>query len=279
MPESMRFYYITGTFVIIGLIAITWFCLFRERPAPMISEEMVREHGPYISDFLGLSFPGQYAPMSGYAPISNTRTTSYALTEEDRERAVKKIQDTFQNTQKVSVVFDNYGGKKTDICGKEFLLSYDQHLAAKLGEQANLMGDTSISPFSAISAGSPYIVFSLHPSGVTFEFYSRDICHVKLITCHPRWQNAQRWYGNFHYSAMALLDARLQDGETVRSKALHFLDDSHWLLKEQTPENSESKDQTDSEWAVNLPRKEVAQLKQEVEILQKATAYFAKEVM
>ena len=237
-----RFYYVTGTFAIIGMIFIASFCLFHKKVAPVNSEEWIKKRGPYISDFLGLSFPGQYAPMFGH---DNLRTVPYVLSGEDRERAVKKLQDTFQNTQKVSVVFDDYWGKQPDIRGKEslpfkeFFLSYDQYLATELSKQTELVGETLISPLSTISAGGPDIVFTLQPSGVKFIFYSCKDMFVILVTRNSQWQGCQRWQGDFHYLETALLDARLQNGETVLSVAAR---ESGWGLpiNIRTPENGES---------------------------------------
>jgi len=257
----MRFYYITGTFVI-GLIVIVSFCLFHGSALMMpederlsedeemsngegLSEEWFKKHGsPFISDFLGLSFPGQYAPPYGH--VNSLRDTSYELTEEDMERAVKKIQDTFQNTQKVSVEFyaDSWSNPRLV---KEELLCYDYDLVAELCKQASLMQKSIIPPMS-VSGTGPSITYILHPSGVKFNIMpDGGTCYVTLRHKYPRWDEVQRWRGDLWRIGIVLLDARLQDGETVRSTAARVLDKSDWYPKEHTPENGNSEDQTDSE--------------------------------
>jgi len=233
----MRFYYVTGAFVLVGLIVFAsfWFFPKPKKLAPMLTEELVKKYGgPFISDFLGLSFPGQYAPFHG---IGNIRREPYVLTEEERERAIKKLQDTFQTTQKISVTIGN---------SKEFLLLYDQCLAIELSKYAALMGDTRIDSLSALTAGSPDIVFTLHPSDVQFVFLTFGTMYATLRPHDPRWRGHKRWRGDMDYLRTALLDTRLQDGETVRSVARRVLGRGTFLDRLPT-ENGNAEDQTDSE--------------------------------
>ena len=219
---TTRFYYIACAFVIIGLVVIAWFCLFHERPDPTMSfeelAEYIEKNRPFISDFLGLSFPGQHAPMMG---IDNVRQTPYHLTEGDRMRAVKKLQDTFQETQKVSVTFHE---RWKELPVKESLLSYDQYLAVELCTQADLIQQTYIPPMNIRGTG-PAIVFTLHPSGIKFHVMPcGDAHYVTLANSNPQLEHSMRWEGDMHHLKTAFLDARLQDGETVHSTASRVLE-------------------------------------------------------
>jgi len=244
---TTRFYYIAGTFAAVGLIIIVWLVLFHERSAPTGSfeelAEYIEKHRPFISDFLGLSFPGQHAPMMG---IDNVRGTPYVLTEEDQERAIKKLQDTFQNTQKISVAF--YGCHLTEPRGipiKEALMSYDQCLAAELYKQADLIQKTRIPPMN-VSGTHPVIIFTLHPSGVKFNVMPRGGYFFSLKSSNPVFERCMRWEGDMHHLRMAFLDARLQDGETVRSVASRLPDGPYYglprSLNEHTSENDNAEE-------------------------------------
>ena len=253
---SKCFYYIVCIFAIIWVIAfasLRFFCerfdrLARVTLEQMTDEEYIKHFGPAISEFLGLNFPGQYAPTHYMYVFGNIRTTSYDLTEEDREQAIKKLQEMFQNTQKVSVAFYTDAGHTYQLV-KEELLSYDQYLITTLCEQADLIQQTHI-PTLTTSWSGPAIVFTLHPSGVRFNIIPRVDgirCYVTLRHKDPSLEYAQRWQGDFHYLTLALLDAHLQDGETVRSVASRILDYYSWYPKESFFENGNSTDQADSE--------------------------------
>jgi len=233
---TMRFYYVTGVFVLVGLIVCVsfWFFPKPERLAPMLTEELVKKYGgPFISDFLGLSFPGQYAPMHG---IGTIRTERYVLSEEEREQAIKILQNTLQTTQKISVTIGD---------GKEFLLLDDQSLAAELSKHAALIGETGIDPLSTLMSGSPVIVFTLHPSDVLFVFLSFGPMYATLRPHDPRWRGHHRWRGDMDSLRTALLDAQLQDGETVRSVAFRLPGSERRWEKppdEPAPENGNSEE-------------------------------------
>jgi hypothetical protein len=238
----MRFSHIAATFVIIGLIAIVSLCLFlkirhADKLAPMLSEEEVKKHAaPFISDFLGLSFPGQYAPYHG---IGETRTMPYLLTDEERDRAIKKLQDTFQTTHKVSVAVPGLRGNQLNISDKESLLFYDQYLITELSKQTELIGNTQIDTFSTMTAGTPVIIFTLHPSEVRFVFLSFGTMYVTLKTHNKQWERySQRWRGDMEHLRLPLLNAQFHSGESVRSVVFR-LTRVDWLADVCTSEKEE----------------------------------------
>ena len=222
-----RFYYVTGTCVIVGVIAIVSFCLFYESVDPLSEEKVKKRSGPFISEFLGLSFQGQFAFIAG----ENARLDAYHLTEKDRERAVNKLQDTLQNTTKVSVAF--YAEAWHDPqCVKEELLFYDVGLIAELHKQVELVGE-SVIPTLLVYGTAPAVIFTLHPSEVRFNVMPDGRMYVSLG------KGVQRWEGSWKHFTMTLLDARFQNGETVRSVAAHVLNSFDWSPDKHAPESDE----------------------------------------
>ena len=220
---TTRFYCFVGAFVVLGMVVVVSFCFFFKGTDPMSEEAIRKRLGPWISEFIGLSFPGQYSPVFG----QNPRLEAYHLTENDRERAVKSLQNTLQNTKKITVEI-RVRDLKTDQHGRvEYLLSYDHNLVIKLCEQAGLIGDTVI-PTMLTSMSGPDIVFVLYPSEVNLNFFSNETMYITLG------KGYQTWKGDMYHLRIACLDTRLQNGETVRSVASRILG-PHWLIDEHTP--------------------------------------------
>ena len=219
---STRLCYIAGLFVIIGVITFALCFILKRDTEERLNPELVRAlaegseeasrivHGPMISGFLGLDFPGQYAfPGRG----DNPRDESYLLTEEDRHLAITKLQDTFRETNEVSVTFHilSYAGKG-HYTEKHFL-QYNKELADKLCRQSILLGETCISTLTYIRS-DPDITFTFHPSELNISF--RWIEYEWWSYASFGKVEAQRW-GSLDALSTTLLDSRLQNGATVRS--------------------------------------------------------------
>ena len=227
---TTRFYYITAAFAAIGLVAFVSFCLFYNGTDPMSEEAIKEKFGPWISEFLDLDYPGQYAhsvcryreiigfDSSGEEVPRVNNMPAYILPEEDHKRAVKKLQETLQSTTKVSVSFNVHDENFQFVEAKEYLLSYDHVLAAELCKRADLMKNSFIPVGLNVYMTPPAIVFTLHPSEVKFKVMPNGkLIYVSLG------KGIQRWEGDMHHFRATLLDAQLQDGETVRSVASRLL--------------------------------------------------------
>jgi len=181
--EQLRFYYIIGASIVIGLIIIASFRLFYQGTDTSLEEEFNKKFGPYISDSLGLSFPGQYANIVG----TNPRLEAYHLTKEEREIAIKKLQDVLQNTNKVIVRICDWDLKTNHRGFQEYMLAYDDNLVAKLCEPIDLVGDTVI-PTMLTPMSGPDIVFTLYPSEINFNFLSNKTMYITLGKGHQAWK-------------------------------------------------------------------------------------------
>ena len=195
----------------IGFVSIEFLADIAGIPLPHDEriERAIREQsGPFVSDFLGMSFPGQYASMLGKFP----RPESYGLTAEDRKLAIQKLQDALQNSQEISVEIVDIQHRVSE----RYLLQYDSNLVIELCRQADLIEDTSISPLDFMRV--PDLVFTLHPSEVNINFIANSSAHVPSMYV-TLGGGMQRWEGNFGIGFIAtLLDAQLQRGGTVRSR-------------------------------------------------------------
>jgi hypothetical protein len=244
---TTRSYYIVGAFVLIGTIGIASFLLFyrgagseqekdskryAKRYAELGSpkfreyyESLAEKHGQRISTFLGLTFPALHHPGFGSNPY---QSDVYLLTEEDKKQSIEKLQKTLQETTEVSVIIDCKHAKYNsddDTYSPSYLLSYDTGLVEELCKQLDLMGETTISPIPPpcmCDAHVPDIIFTLRPSKIEICYLlltdsSHDIYSPFLFIRSGIYR--QCWKGDFgdgFYSA--LLDSRIQSGETVRSK-------------------------------------------------------------
>ena len=168
-----------------------------------------------------MNFPGQYAPPFGEG---NIRTTYYILTEDEQERAIKKLQDTLLDTKKVSVEFgfDKTNEDRTiEWCVKKHWLFYDHNLATELSTQLYVESESdSCIPTLLVYMSAPEIVFTLYPSEVKINIMVAKMDEGGLLYV-TLGKGFQRWEGGFSTSfTKALLNAQLQDGETVWERCL-----------------------------------------------------------
>jgi len=143
MSVATRFYLllIVCFLVLFGAMAIAYFLFFFPRvdyrSESEVKKRYEKRYGQFISEFLGLAFPGQYADIF----TNNPRLESYYLTEKDRELAVKKLQDTLLNTKEISVECVVWsGGSHVN----KYTVSFDQDVVDVLCKQAGLVGETFI---------------------------------------------------------------------------------------------------------------------------------------
>ena len=210
--------------VLVGFVCVEFLADTIEFPLPSdtLHDSSIREEcGPFISEFLGLSFPGQFAPMFG----KNARRENYYLTEQDQELALKTLRDALHHSETVSVeffVWDNFLLHSLEKC----FLSYDHDFAEILCKQADSMADTFIAPLDYMYV--PDIVFVFYPSEVHINMIatpSTPFARAPLLYVTLE-EGMQRWEGNFGDDFMAaLLDLRLQSGETVRSRVSDWIPD------------------------------------------------------
>lgn len=204
--------------VFIGFICIDFLSDFFPVPMPydVERETMIQEeYGPFISNFLGLDFPGQYAPMFG----KNARLERYLLTKEEQTLAIYKLQSALQQAENVTVKV-TIGTADPPSDTAELPLSYDADLASELCMQTDSAEYTSISPLDNRLA--PELVFTFYPSEIKVNMTDSTSTPSIYIT----WGNGkQRWEGFFGGGfASALLNAKLKSGETIGS-----------LIADQTP--------------------------------------------
>ena len=168
---------------------------------------LTEQYEPLLSEFLGIHFPGQDFG-TGFG---------YELTSEDRERAIRRLQAMFLQTEEVSMEIICWDDRQQYITETHWL-SWDNDLATELCEQANFINDTFIVSDSDIYV--PVVVFTFFPSGVKMN--ARENFHAPLVD-KPAMNitlgiGTQRWEGKFGDGMItALLNARLQEGETVRA--------------------------------------------------------------
>lgn len=201
---------------IIGFICVDFFADFANDPMPFNArqEKTIQEtYGPFISEFLGLNFQGQYAPKYG----KNARPDSYRLTAEDRQSAIQQLQHVFRNSDQVSLEVTSVNEEQKTI-SERFWLSYDGPLAEELCSQVEFAEDTFISPLDYKYI--PDVVLTFHPS----ELRINMMAHSPVPSAHFPFvylslgQGMQRWEGFFGYGlTAAILDAQLTSGETVHA--------------------------------------------------------------
>jgi len=164
------------------------------------------QHEPRIAEFLGC------------APLSLDTGDGYDLTEEDRERAIRRLQDMFQQTESVSVeIF--YWDDRQQYATEKHWLCYGDDLATELCEQVHFINNTFIVPASDVDV--PDVVFTFSPSEVKINFREnlRALLVGELAMNVTLGSGTQQWDGNFGDGMKAaLLNARLRSGETVRSR-------------------------------------------------------------
>jgi len=205
--------------VFIGYICIDFLADITEYPLPhdVLQEKTMQEVcGPFISEFLGLSFPGQYAAMLG----KNARFENYDLTNEDRKRAIQQLQDTLKNTEEVTVEFVSQNDWQR-FPTEKYLMFYDSDLAQELCKQADLMEDTYIAPMDGMYV--PDIIFTFSPSEMKINIMeshpAASFVHIPFLYI-TLGEGMQRWEGDFGNDFMMILlngHLRLQGGKTVRS--------------------------------------------------------------
>ena len=223
-----RLYFIVGIFILLGMVVLTSFYIFNMATKPCCeylfcdsehdlrdavdrgSEEAIRKYyGPMISGFLGLNFPGQYA---SYDHGENPRSEYYFLSEDEREIAIKKLQDTFRETKKVVVIFHELSYADKGDYYEEHLLVYNTELVGELCNQTALIGELCISPLMCLRS-HPDITFTFHPSKLKLCFRGADWLYASFGEVEQ-----QQCSGlGIPILSDLLLDSRLQNGTTVRS--------------------------------------------------------------
>jgi len=206
----------------IGFICVDFLADIAEYPlthdAPQ--EQTIQEVcGPFISEFLGLNFPGQYAPMFG----KDARSENYDLTKEDRKQAIQKLRETLQNTEEVSV--EIVGIDRQQNTSEKYLPLDGSDLLHELCKQVDLVEDTCITPLDDMCV--PDIVFTFYPSEMKINIMEShpeaSFVHVPFLYV-TLGEGMQRWEGNFGNGLMmTLLNTRLQGGQTVRSYVVERL--------------------------------------------------------
>ena len=206
----------------IGYICFDFLADFVEYPLPQdtLHEHAMHEQcGPFISEFLGMNFPGQYAPMFG----KNARSKNYDLTKEDHERAIQRFQEMLQGSKEVSVEIVRWNDLRR-AASERYWLSYDSNLAMELCQQTELFEGTSISPL--LDLYLPDLVFTFYPSEVRISmvgsppdsFVQAPLLYITLGS------GMQRWEGDFGNGfTAALTNAQLRGGGTVRSNVATWL--------------------------------------------------------
>jgi hypothetical protein len=201
---------------LIGVVCIDFIADITNYPMPYdaAQENAIQAAcGPFISDFLGLKFQGQYAPKFG----KNARFDSYHLTEEDRTIALQQFQFMLHNSEQVSVEVVSLDDEQQTI-SELFWLSYNTELADKLSTQIELAEDTFISPLDFKYV--PDVVFTFHPSEVRINLMSNPPVPTAQFPFLfiSLGQGMQRWEGFFGNGfTEVLMNTELLNGETVHS--------------------------------------------------------------
>ena len=169
------------------------------------------QHESLLLEFLGIPFPEQ----------DFDKGFGYELTAEDRARAIRRLQEMLQHTEDVSVEITGWDDQQ-HYTTERFWLFYDNDLATELCEQANFIKGTFIAPSLNNSMIVPDVVFTFYPSEVKVNV--RDNTSPSPLLTQALSLNVavsedvHRWEGNFGEGLLAaLLNARLRNGETVRS--------------------------------------------------------------